>query len=54
LLEKQVEKKILLAGSQGDQIGRILAKLVIVFFGQFLKFTKVAHIIGLIFFDRYV
>jgi hypothetical protein len=30
---------------QGDQIGRIFAQWAIIYFGQFLKITEVAHIL---------
>jgi hypothetical protein len=32
--------------NQGDQIGRIFAYLTVVYFGQILKITEVAQIIG--------
>jgi hypothetical protein len=37
------------AEQQGDLIGRIFAPWVIVYFRQFLKITKVAHILKLLF-----
>jgi hypothetical protein len=35
------------AGEQGDQIGRNFAHWVVVYFGQFLKISKIAHLFGL-------
>jgi hypothetical protein len=39
----------MLFGRQGDQIRRIFAQWVILFFGQFFKFTKAARILGYFF-----
>jgi hypothetical protein len=42
------------ADHQGDPIGRIFAYWAVVFFGQFLKITKGAQILGLIIFTKTV
>jgi hypothetical protein len=41
------KKYLFVASKQGDQIGRILAPWVIVYFGQFFKIKEVAHILEL-------
>jgi hypothetical protein len=38
-----------MSAGHGDQIGRIFAQWLIVYFGQFLLFRNMAHIFGLLF-----